>query len=61
MPLTVSMPEENYVSVSIPAELWSRLRKLPLRKLGYATPTEVARLAIVEKCNELESKAGRQA
>lgn len=54
------MPEDNYASISVPIELWSRVKALPLRKLGYSSPTEVARQAIREKCEELEGRHSRR-
>lgn len=54
------MPEDNYASISVPVELWDRVKSLPLKRLGYGSPTEVARQAIREKCDELEARPRRR-
>lgn len=42
--------------MTLPEDLWARLKRLPLRRLGYASPTEVAREAIREKCQSMETR-----
>ncbi len=48
------MAENEWASVSLPRALWDRVRILPLRELGYASPSEVVKDAVREKLDALE-------
>ncbi len=46
-------------AVSLPRVLSDRVRALPLEELGFRSPTEFARVALAEKCDELEARVAR--
>lgn len=55
------MPEDGFVSVTVPEDLWTRLKRLPLRRLGFETPTGFVRDLLSKKCEELEAEgSGRR-
>ncbi|HYM39574.1 MAG TPA: hypothetical protein VEY12_05450 [Thermoplasmata archaeon] len=56
------MTEVGYSSISLPTDLWQRVQRLAgVTGLGYSSPTELVKEAVRQKCEELESKAGRRA
>lgn len=54
------MPRRQQVGITLPRELWERVRALPLKKMGYASPTELVRDLLRRECESIESTAGRR-
>lgn len=54
------MTESTFASVSLPRELWNRVRALPLRDHGYTSPSALVQDAIREKLEDLEARVARR-
>ncbi len=54
------MPEDGFVSVTVDKDHWERLRRLPLKRLGYKTRTGFVRALLLKTCDELEDEQPRR-
>lgn len=52
------MPAPDQTNITFPKVLVERVKRLPLRALGYESPTEYMRHAIREKLERDETRVG---